>query len=159
MNGHGEKDRVTEETLTYRNSCLVVLVGEVGKSSSLPVREAEKYKKMTDRENRGEQRGGRQKRGKLSTEKTFRNCHICCDKSVLLKRHWKERPSEQKQIQEWLLTTLKYDNRRECARNKLHLKSRFKRCITKAAWLKLEPYFTFLARVMWVVPRIVLYSF
>lgn len=54
MNGHGKKDRVTEETLTYRNSCLVVLVGEVGKSSSLPVREAEKYKKMTDRENRGE---------------------------------------------------------------------------------------------------------
>lgn len=42
INVHGGLDKVIEETWTYRNSCLAVLVGEVGKSSSLPVREAEK---------------------------------------------------------------------------------------------------------------------
>ncbi len=56
MNGNGGLDKVTKETQTYRNSCLVVLVGEVGKSSSLPEREAEKNnKKMTDREKRREE--------------------------------------------------------------------------------------------------------
>lgn len=42
MGGIGKRYRGREET--YRNSCLAVLVGEVGKSSSLPVREAEKQK-------------------------------------------------------------------------------------------------------------------
>lgn len=46
------------------------------------------------------------------------------------------------------------------ARNKVHLKSRFRRYITKAAWLKLETYFTFPeAKVLWLVPRVQFLNF
>lgn len=61
----GKRHRGTEET--YRNSCLAVLVGEVGKSSSLPVREAEKQKTKRTQQNMIKKSNKRKERANFLT--------------------------------------------------------------------------------------------
>lgn len=66
MSGYGrnrQEIKGTEET--YRNSCLAVLVGEVGKSSSLPVKEAEKQKTKRTQQNMIKKSNTKKERGRL----------------------------------------------------------------------------------------------